>query len=201
MICARRSTACATASKARSLRIADSAEASEIESAVAETDRLIGTFNALLLIAEAEAGVVREAMTLVDLARHRRRRGRALRARGRGKEHRAGDWRPPVPCRSRATSSLISQALANLIDNAIKYTPPGGHVRVAVEETPDGVALTRRRYRARHSRCGPQARARPFRAARGQPQFAGHRAGPEPRRRRRPPARRPASNSTTMRRA
>ena len=45
----------------------DSDAGIEIDAAVAETDHLIATFNALLLIAEAEAGVVREAMTLVDL--------------------------------------------------------------------------------------------------------------------------------------
>src|SRR6185295_20308736 len=37
--------------------------------------------------------------------------------------------------------SLISQALANLIDNAIKYTPAGGKVTVTASGTPLGVEL------------------------------------------------------------
>jgi signal transduction histidine kinase len=37
--------------------------------------------------------------------------------------------------------SLISQALANLVDNAIKYTPEGGQIRVGIENSPRGVAL------------------------------------------------------------
>ena len=44
------------------------AETSEIERAIAETDQLIGTFNALLLIAETDAGAARGAMTPLDLA-------------------------------------------------------------------------------------------------------------------------------------
>ncbi len=38
--------------------------------------------------------------------------------------------------------SLIAQALANLVDNAIKYTPAGGKVRVRVAITDRGVELS-----------------------------------------------------------
>ena len=48
-------------------RSREPARRGEIEAAVGDTDRLIATFNALLLIAEAEAGAVREAMVRVDL--------------------------------------------------------------------------------------------------------------------------------------
>lgn len=118
----------------------ESAEGREIDAAVAETDRLIGTFNALLLIAEAEAGVAREAMISVDLP---------------GLVEGVAELYAPLaeekniafelaPCGAvsiTGNKSLISQALANMIDNAIKYTPPGGAVRVGVEDTPAGVAL------------------------------------------------------------
>ena len=43
-------------------------DTSDIERAIAETDQLIGTFNALLLIAETDAGTGRGAMTPLDLA-------------------------------------------------------------------------------------------------------------------------------------
>ncbi|HEV2561893.1 MAG TPA: HAMP domain-containing sensor histidine kinase [Rhizomicrobium sp.] len=123
------------------MRLGESAEAGEIDAAVAETDRLIATFNALLLIAEAESGVVREAMTLVDLSGVvegvaelygpvAEEKGIAL------------ELAPNGSVQIEGNRSLISQALANLIDNAIKYTPPGGHVRVGVDEMSDGVQLS-----------------------------------------------------------
>jgi signal transduction histidine kinase len=112
----------------------------ELEGAVGETDRLIGTFNAILLIAEAEAGIVREAMVPVQLP--------ALVA---GvvelyeplaeEKNMTLELAPSGAASIRGNKSLITQALANLLDNAIKYTPSGGHVRVAIENTPSGVAL------------------------------------------------------------
>ena len=79
--------------------------------------------------------------------------------------------------------SLISQALANLVDNAIKYTPAGGKVTVTASDTPLGVEL-------RVADTGPgipparaRTRGRTLCAAGSQPQFAGHRARPQPRRR------------------
>jgi signal transduction histidine kinase len=38
--------------------------------------------------------------------------------------------------------SLIAQALANLVDNAIKYTPEGGAVRIRIAVTDAGVELS-----------------------------------------------------------
>ncbi len=117
-----------------------SAETGEIEAAIAETDSLITTFNALLLIAEADAGVARGEMTPIDLspiaedmaelyAPLAEEKGVALRIEPAGATLIDGN------------RSLISQALANLVDNAIKYTPSGGQVVVTALETPDGVEL------------------------------------------------------------
>jgi signal transduction histidine kinase len=123
------------------MRMAEGPQSAEIEAAVAETDRLIGTFNALLLIAEAEAGAVREAMTMVDM--HVVVEGVAELYEPVAEEKGIKlEIAPSGAMQIEGNKSLISQALANLIDNAIKYTPPGGHVRVAVEETSDGAALS-----------------------------------------------------------
>lgn len=119
----------------------DGAEAAQIEAAVAETDRLIATFNALLLIAEAEAGVAGNAMSRLDLSAIARdiwelyapvaeEKGVAL------------EIAPGGVVEVDGNGNLLSQALANLVDNAIKYTPSGGSVTIAVSPTPQGAVLS-----------------------------------------------------------
>jgi signal transduction histidine kinase len=118
----------------------DSPHLEDIDAAIAETDRLIGTFNALLLIAEADSGIMRGSMAPIDLAAVvadvaelyeplAEEKGVSL------------SMAPAGMMMVEANRSLIGQALANLIDNAIKYTPAGGHVEVSAVETPSGIDL------------------------------------------------------------
>ncbi len=115
--------------------------ANEIEAAMRETDQIITTFNALLLIAEADAGVMRGALAKIDLAPIvgdmaefysplAEENGVTL------------EIKPAGSTVIEGNRSLISQALANLIDNAIKYTPEGGHIAVWTAMTPQGAELT-----------------------------------------------------------
>ncbi|HXQ51844.1 MAG TPA: HAMP domain-containing sensor histidine kinase [Stellaceae bacterium] len=127
--------------------------ADALRDTIAEADRLLGTFNALLSIAEAEAGSRRETWAALDLAAIARNvaelyepvadeNGLTLAL--------AIDANLPV----RGDRHLLSQAIANLLDNALKYTPKGvvsltAHVRgdvvrVEVADSGPGIPPDRR---------------------------------------------------------
>jgi signal transduction histidine kinase len=120
---------------------ASGAQAAEIERAIAETDQLIATFNALLLIAETDAGTTRAAMSALDL--------REVAAGVVELYEPLAEERkvvltliPGAPVVIEGNRSLIAQALANLVDNAIKYTPAGGKVRIRAAITNEGADLS-----------------------------------------------------------
>jgi signal transduction histidine kinase len=101
-----------------------------LESAISEADGLISTFNSLLLIAEAETGAHRDTLEPVDLTEV---------------IHDVADLYEPVaedrgislkfiaPAKAmvRGNRSLLARAAANLVENALKYTPKGGAVTVS----------------------------------------------------------------------
>ncbi|HKQ45051.1 MAG TPA: HAMP domain-containing sensor histidine kinase [Rhizomicrobium sp.] len=120
---------------------AGGAQASEIERAMAETDQLIGTFNALLLIAETDAGTTRAAMSPLDLGDVAADVVELYEPLGEVRNI-ALAMAPGARVVIEGNRSLIAQALANLVDNAIKYTPAGGQVRIGAVVTDDSVDLS-----------------------------------------------------------
>jgi len=116
-------------------------QAGEIERAIAETDQLIGTFNALLLIAETDAGTTRAAMSALDLGSVAADVVELYEPLAEEKKL-ALTLAPGSAVAIEGNRSLIAQALANLVDNAIKYTPAGGKVRIRVAIAETGVDLS-----------------------------------------------------------
>ncbi len=112
-----------------------------IEAAIADADGLIRTFNALLLIAETETGAARENMSDVNLEKIVRDVTELYEPVAEGKEI-VIDVKADSGVTAYGNAMLISQALANLVDNAIKYSPQKGRIAVRAGFGPRGPELT-----------------------------------------------------------
>jgi len=112
-----------------------------LEQAISDADRLLGTFNTLLAIGQAEAGVRRDRFESVDLSALCRDLTEfyAVAAEEAGIELTA-TIAPDI--RVTGSRDLIIQALSNLLDNGLKYVPAGGHIRVALQADSAGASLT-----------------------------------------------------------
>jgi signal transduction histidine kinase len=114
--------------------------AAAARAAIAEIDELIGVFDRLLQIAEAESGtgrqsfapvlldpVIADVVELYDAAAEER--GSAL-------------LREVDPAAATlGDRNLLASALANLVDNALKYAGPGSTVRVCARRRHDTIAI------------------------------------------------------------
>jgi len=109
----------------------------EIETAVADVDRVIGIFNALLRLAEIDTGARRSGFVQVDAAKI---------------ASEAAEFYQPVAELKWVTLTfassgdltaagdplLLAQAIGNLIDNALKYAQERGTIAVQAIRRPDG---------------------------------------------------------------
>lgn len=141
------------------------------DAAAGEAEGLLGTFAALLRIAQVEAGAQRAAFRRVELSAMA--------------ELVADAFAPAAEDAGYALSSvivpglwldgdreLLTQMLVNLVENALRHTPPGtritirvsamtGEVRLAVEDTGPGIPeaerprVVQRFYRREQSRTTP----------------------------------------------
>ncbi|NCQ24939.1 MAG: two-component sensor histidine kinase [Rhodobacteraceae bacterium CG17_big_fil_post_rev_8_21_14_2_50_63_15] len=152
---------------------AESPEAGIAERAVIEADRAVSVFQALLMIAQIEGGSARSRFEAVDLSGilstfadiyspAAEDSGHALRL----------STLPEEPVLVRGDKTLLGQLVANLIENALRHTPEGCTVTLALirqaEETvlsvaDDGpgipeserAAVLRRLYRLESARTTP----------------------------------------------
>ncbi|HXX02831.1 MAG TPA: ATP-binding protein [Xanthobacteraceae bacterium] len=118
-----------------------------LESTIAESDELIRTFDALLMIARAESGQARDNMTDFDAAEIARDVGELYEPLA-DEKGLALKVEAPAAAPLRGNRELVSQALANLVDNAIKYAGPetnkinGAPAEIVVRAGVDGERIT-----------------------------------------------------------
>jgi signal transduction histidine kinase len=111
----------------------------EIDGAVADVDRVIRIFDALLRLAEIDAGMRRSgfvALDVADLAAN----AVEFYAPAAELKNISLTFRSDGPLPVSGDSILLAQAMSNLIDNALKYAPINGAIVVAVLKRADGRA-------------------------------------------------------------
>lgn len=108
-----------------------------VEGAIAETDDILATFGALLRIAQIEAGTRRAGFAHVDLSALFETIGETYApvAEDRGQTL-VTSITPGITIRG--DRELLTQMLANLVENAIHHTPPQSAIRLALEDSASG---------------------------------------------------------------
>ena len=150
----------------------DSENAPLMQSALAdcveECDQIMGLLNVLMDIAEAEAGTMKIQPQPIDLPLLVRKIADAYEVVAEDKSLKI-EVEMPETLIVRADSNRLPQAIANIVDNAVKYTPSGGQITIsgwrengeialAVKDTGIGIASSEskkvweRFYRADRSR-------------------------------------------------
>ena len=112
-----------------------------IERATFDLDGVVAIFQALLRISEIEAGSRRASFAAVDAAPLLRD---VLELYDVVAEEREVTLVLDIPDRLPlfGDRALVQQATANLVDNALKFTPPGSTVRIEGRTRPNGIEVT-----------------------------------------------------------
>ena len=111
-----------------------------LEKTISEADHLLQTFNALLSIAQAEAGAPRRNFTQVDLSAGARDAAELYEPLA---EEKGLSLIVEVAegIRLQGDQHLLFQALVNLLDNAIKFSPEGGSITLTLRRQGARAAL------------------------------------------------------------
>jgi len=107
---------------------------------VEESDRVLSILNALLDVAEAEAGMMKLDRAPTDLRRLTQEVVEVY-------QYVAEEKRVTIradsaqPCVAAVDPARMRQVFANLLDNALKYTPAGGSVTIQTRQEPASVVV------------------------------------------------------------
>lgn len=110
----------------------DGTEAVLADRAIAEAEGAVGVFHALLQIAQIEGGGARAQFAPVDLARVAAEMAELYAPSAEESRRRIRLDLPGAPVTVSGNRGLIGQALANLIENALRHTPEGTDIDISV---------------------------------------------------------------------
>lgn len=108
---------------------------------VDESDRLLHLLEALLDISAAEAGALKLNLSRVDLRSLVNRAADLYREVAEDKKIEV-TVEAPEPVETQADAIRLGQAVNNLLDNALKYTPDGGRIVLATRQDSDASTVT-----------------------------------------------------------
>lgn len=109
---------------------------------VEESERVITMLNTLLDISEVETGAMKLSLKRVDVVEIVRELADVYRDVAEEKNVALVISDAAAPCVVTADENRLRQALGNLLDNAVKYTEPGGEVRVDARRDADQVIIS-----------------------------------------------------------
>jgi signal transduction histidine kinase len=123
--------------------------AAGVDAAIIDAEELLSAFNALLRIARVESGSRRAAFARLDLVPLLHDVAELYEPLAADKAQRLEvrparslDGEPEAGLRVHGDRDLLFQALANLLDNAIKYTPDGGEIALCAGQVDGAIEIT-----------------------------------------------------------
>lgn len=116
-------------------------DAEPVEQAIQEADGLLATFNALLRIARIESEKQPDYLVDVDLSTVIRDAVDLYEPLAEEKSQSLEVSIPGTQNNIRGDRDLLSQVVANILDNAVKYTQPAGTIQVNLSNGPLSVSL------------------------------------------------------------
>ena len=113
----------------------------QIDAALAQTDEILAVFRTLLRIGAFEAGAGRQRMTMVNLSEIVERAYLAYRPVAEdAQDSLTAEIAPNLF--SLGDGDMLTQAVTNLIENALVHAPPGSRIDLALRRTGQGVCIT-----------------------------------------------------------
>jgi signal transduction histidine kinase len=113
----------------------------QVSECLAQADGVLATFNALLRISRVETGAYRSAFATIDLGTIIADVADLYQATA---DEKLVELRRQVVDNAYVYGDreLLAQALTNLLDNALKYTSPGGHIDLQIRRDANRVIVT-----------------------------------------------------------